>query len=65
MYVHLTPIRFQSPLLSYFKTSHTTTNFASINNNLIWIHDYHLLLISKFLRLMIPDVYLGLFVHTP
>jgi hypothetical protein len=33
--------------------------------DLIWVHDYHLLLLPKLLRLMLPEVCLGLFVHTP
>ncbi|KAI0298635.1 trehalose 6-phosphate phosphatase [Multifurca ochricompacta] len=33
--------------------------------DLIWVHDYHLLLVPKLLRLMLPEVYVGLFVHTP
>jgi len=33
--------------------------------DLIWIHDYHLLLLPKMVREHIPEVILGLFVHTP
>jgi trehalose 6-phosphate synthase/phosphatase len=33
--------------------------------DLIWVHDYHLLLVPKLLRLLVPDVFIGLFVHTP
>lgn len=33
--------------------------------DLIWIHDYHCLLVPRFLRQLIPDAYIGLFVHTP
>ncbi|KAH9172707.1 glycosyltransferase family 20 protein [Lactarius sanguifluus] len=33
--------------------------------DLVWVHDYHLLLVPKLLRLMLPDVCVGLFVHTP
>jgi trehalose 6-phosphate synthase/phosphatase len=33
--------------------------------DLIWVHDYHLLLVPKLLRLLVPDVYVGIFVHTP
>jgi hypothetical protein len=33
--------------------------------DLIIVHDYHLLLVPKLLRLLVPDVYVGLFVHTP
>jgi trehalose 6-phosphate synthase/phosphatase len=33
--------------------------------DLIWVHDYHLLLVPKLVRESIPDAVLGLFVHTP
>ncbi|KAF7325671.1 Trehalose-6-phosphate phosphatase [Mycena kentingensis (nom. inval.)] len=33
--------------------------------DLIWVHDYHLLLVPKMIRELIPDAVLGLFVHTP
>lgn len=33
--------------------------------DLVLVHDYHLLLVPKLLRLLVPDVYVGLFVHTP
>ncbi|KAJ6615117.1 trehalose-6-phosphate phosphatase [Mycena sp. CBHHK59/15] len=33
--------------------------------DLIWVHDYHLLLVPKLVRERIPDAVLGLFVHTP
>ncbi|KAI0041612.1 glycosyltransferase family 20 protein [Auriscalpium vulgare] len=33
--------------------------------DLVWVHDYHLLLVPKLLRMMVPDVCIGLFVHTP
>ncbi|KAF5369086.1 hypothetical protein D9758_002906 [Tetrapyrgos nigripes] len=33
--------------------------------DLIWIHDYHLLLVPKMVREQVPDAILGLFVHTP
>ncbi|KAG5732360.1 Trehalose-phosphatase [Termitomyces sp. T112] len=33
--------------------------------DLIWVHDYHLLLVPRLVREAIPDVVLGLFVHTP
>ncbi|KAJ7064761.1 trehalose 6-phosphate phosphatase [Mycena amicta] len=33
--------------------------------DLIWVHDYHLLLVPKLVRQLIPDAVLGLFVHTP
>lgn len=33
--------------------------------DLIWVHDYHLLLVPQILRHLIPDAVTGLFVHTP
>jgi trehalose-6-phosphate synthase len=33
--------------------------------DLIWIHDYHLLLLPNLLRELLPDAVVGLFVHTP
>ena len=33
--------------------------------DLIWVHDYHLLLVPKLLRQLIPEAVIGLFVHTP
>ncbi|KAF8882465.1 trehalose-6-phosphate phosphatase [Infundibulicybe gibba] len=33
--------------------------------DLIWVHDYHLLLVPKLVREAIPDATVGLFVHTP
>lgn len=33
--------------------------------DLVWIHDYHLLLVPRLLRELVPEAYIGLFVHTP
>ncbi|KAK0203723.1 trehalose 6-phosphate phosphatase [Desarmillaria ectypa] len=33
--------------------------------DLIWVHDYHLLLLPRLIRELVPDAVLGLFVHTP
>ncbi|KAJ8516825.1 hypothetical protein ONZ45_g5903 [Pleurotus djamor] len=33
--------------------------------DLIWVHDYHLLLAPKMIRERVPDATIGLFVHTP
>lgn len=33
--------------------------------DLIWVHDYHLLLVPKLLRQLLPEALVGLFVHTP
>ncbi|KAF8156017.1 trehalose-6-phosphate phosphatase [Crassisporium funariophilum] len=33
--------------------------------DLIWVHDYHLLLVPRLVRESIPDAVIGLFVHTP
>lgn len=33
--------------------------------DLVWIHDYHLLLVPQMLRKLVPDAHIGLFVHAP
>ncbi|KAN0059810.1 hypothetical protein ACQY0O_008384 [Thecaphora frezii] len=33
--------------------------------DLVWIHDYHLLLVPLMLRKLVPDAHIGLFVHAP
>ncbi|KAE8225727.1 hypothetical protein CF319_g1578 [Tilletia indica] len=33
--------------------------------DMVWIHDYHLLLVPLMLRKLIPDAAIGLFVHAP
>ncbi|KIK68618.1 glycosyltransferase family 20 protein [Collybiopsis luxurians FD-317 M1] len=33
--------------------------------DLIWVHDYHLLLLPSLLRELLPNAVVGLFVHTP
>ncbi|KAL5522620.1 hypothetical protein ACEPAG_8637 [Sanghuangporus baumii] len=33
--------------------------------DLVWVHDYHLLVVPQILRQLIPDAVTGLFVHTP
>lgn len=33
--------------------------------DIIWIHDYYLLLLPQLLRMEFPDAYIGLFVHGP
>ncbi|CAJ0759091.1 4073_t:CDS:10 [Entrophospora sp. SA101] len=33
--------------------------------DLVWVHDYHLLLVPQMLREKLPEVTVGLFVHTP
>ncbi|KZT60964.1 glycosyltransferase family 20 protein [Calocera cornea HHB12733] len=33
--------------------------------DLVWVHDYHLLLVPRMLRQLLPDAHIGLFVHTP
>ncbi|PFH48155.1 glycosyltransferase family 20 protein [Amanita thiersii Skay4041] len=33
--------------------------------DLIWVHDYHLLLLPRLIRESLPDAVVGLFVHTP
>ncbi|KAH7099697.1 trehalose 6-phosphate phosphatase [Auriculariales sp. MPI-PUGE-AT-0066] len=33
--------------------------------DLVWVHDYHLLLLPRQLRNLAPDAFIGLFIHTP
>ncbi|KAG8679491.1 threalose-6-phosphate phosphatase, partial [Ceratobasidium sp. 395] len=33
--------------------------------DLVWVHDYHLLLLPRMVRAHAPDAHIGLFVHTP
>lgn len=33
--------------------------------SLVWIHDYHLMLLPKMLRMLRPDLKIGFFLHTP
>ena len=35
------------------------------DGDLVWIHDYHLLLVPQMLRRLIPDAHIGLFIHAP
>jgi trehalose 6-phosphate synthase/phosphatase len=34
-------------------------------DTLVWIHDYHLMLVPKFLRELVPEANIGFFLHTP
>lgn len=34
-------------------------------DTLVWIHDYHLMLVPQFLRELVPDANIGFFLHTP
>ena len=33
--------------------------------DMVWVHDYHLLLVPLMLRKLVPDAHIGLFVHAP
>ena len=33
--------------------------------DLVWIHDYHLMLLPSLLRQKLPNIYIGFFLHTP
>ena len=33
--------------------------------DIVWIHDYHLLLLPSFLRQNLPEIYIGFFLHIP
>lgn len=37
----------------------------TLQGDLIWIHDYHLLLVPSLVRQFLPEAAVGLFVHTP
>ena len=34
-------------------------------NDVVWIHDYHLMLLPQMLREMVPDIAIGFFLHVP
>ena len=38
---------------------------APIESTLIWVHDYHLMLVPKFIRELLPSANIGWFLHTP
>jgi trehalose 6-phosphate synthase/phosphatase len=38
---------------------------AADQGDIIWVHDYHLMLVPKFLRERRPDLRIGFFLHTP
>jgi len=38
---------------------------ASPRHSLVWVHDYHLLLVPRALRALRPDLRIGFFLHTP
>jgi len=42
-----------------------TLALASPRHSLVWIHDYHLLLVPGALRTLRPDLRIGFFLHTP
>ncbi|MBN1899990.1 bifunctional alpha,alpha-trehalose-phosphate synthase (UDP-forming)/trehalose-phosphatase [Candidatus Sumerlaeota bacterium] len=44
--------------------SHTIMKIAK-PGDIIWIHDYHLMLLPKMIRKKIPDVTIGFFLHIP
>lgn len=35
------------------------------SGDLVWVHDYHLLLVPQMLRSLIPEAHIGLFIHAP
>lgn len=53
---------------AYQKVNHRFARalaLASPRNGLLWIHDYHLLLVPRALRALRPDLRIGFFLHTP
>ncbi|CAK9439741.1 uncharacterized protein LODBEIA_P38410 [Lodderomyces beijingensis] len=49
-------------LVEAFISSNGEHNFED-SENVIWIHDYHLLLVPKMIREKLPNVKIGLFLH--
>lgn len=53
---------------AYQKVNHRFARalaLASPRHGLVWIHDYHLLLVPRALRALRPDLRIGFFLHTP
>ena len=38
---------------------------STVSSDYIWVHDYHLMLLAKELRNIVPDRRIGFFLHTP
>ena len=58
--------RFTSLVSAIFTHAAKTSSLTLFcSGDLIWIHDYHLLLVPSLLRQALPDAAVGLFVHTP
>jgi trehalose 6-phosphate synthase/phosphatase len=45
--------------------SHATPGEYLGQEVLVWIHDYHLMLVPRFLRELVPEAKIGWFLHTP
>ncbi|KAI8973309.1 glycosyltransferase family 20-domain-containing protein [Mycotypha africana] len=53
---------------SYIKVNQIFANEVISNykeGDIIWVHDYHLLLVPEMIRKVLPNAPIGLFVHTP
>ena len=55
MYVHVNRVFAEAVAQQIQNTSET----------LIWIHDYHLMLVPQFIRALVPSARIGWFLHTP
>ena len=73
----LWPICHHFPSLLRFETSHWKAYVRANQtfrdeilkhlrpNDLVWIHDYHLLLLPQMLREVLPEISIGFFLHVP
>ncbi|ORX75469.1 hypothetical protein K493DRAFT_321698 [Basidiobolus meristosporus CBS 931.73] len=66
------------PLLHYILWDSDWANYVKVNQkfadtvkeiykpgDIIWIHDYHLILVPRMIRQAIPDAIIGFFLHSP
>jgi trehalose 6-phosphate synthase len=58
-YVHVNR-QFADAIIQVLKNSD-----SQVEESLVWIHDYHLMLVPQFVRASIPSVRIGWFLHTP
>ena len=62
------PVYSEASWESYKRVNQLFCDFIVSNykpKDVIWIHDYHLMLLPKFLREKIPDAKIGFFLHIP
>jgi len=56
---------YESVSRRFAETVSTVLQEQGDKETLVWIHDYHLMLVPKFLRELVPDANIGFFLHTP